>query len=437
MNKFKVVSFLLVLLIILGGGYYYFILDRVPPKIVLENRKYIGGDNRIIKINVKDRKSLLKKVDIKVFQGKRQKTISLKIEKNSFSIDYELDPKRLGFSDGKIELVVLASDKSINNFFQGNVAKIRKIYILDTSSPNIFMKTFRHYLKIGGSGLCGFSVSEPIKRAGIEVSKYFFPAYKYKKNYIVFFAIPYNVDSNNLNVWVVAEDLAGNKKKIPFRCYIKKTRFRHSKINISDRFLNTKMVQFEDKFKGLSPMEIFLKVNKELRKKNRDMLRKIGLNTEKKILFKGAFLRMPNAARMASFGDRRTYFYHGKKIDTETHLGIDLASVAKDKVIAANYGRVVYADWFGIYGNAVIIDHGYGVQSLYGHLSLIRVKKGDFVQKGQVIGLSGATGLAGGDHLHFGILISGIPVDPVEWWDPKWMKNNIYYNLKQLEGDTL
>jgi len=151
MNKFKVVSFLLVVLIIFCGGYYYFILDRVPPKIVLENRKYIGGDNRIIKISVKDRRSLLKKVEVKVFQGKRQKTISLKIEKNSSHIDYDLDPKRLGFSDGKIELVVLASDKSINNFFKGNIAQIRKIYILDTSPPNIFMKTFRHYLKIGGS----------------------------------------------------------------------------------------------------------------------------------------------------------------------------------------------------------------------------------------------------------------------------------------------
>ena len=437
MNKFKVVGFLLGILIILAVGYYYLILDRVPPKIMLENRKYIGANNKIIKISVKDNKSLLKQVGIKISQGKREKTISLKIGENSSHIDYELDPKKLGFSDGEIKLIVWASDKSINNFFQGNVAKIKKTYILDTSPPNIFMKTYRHYLKIGGSGVCGFSVSEPIKRAGAEVSKYFFPAYRYKKNYLVFFAIPYDVDPKNLTVWVVAEDFAGNKKKIPLRCYIKRTKFRHSKINISDKFLNTKMVQFENKFKGLSPLEIFLKVNKELRKENRDRLRKIGLNTEKKILFKGAFLRMPNAARMASFGDKRSYFYHGKKIDTETHLGVDLASVARDKVIAANFGKVVYAGWYGIYGNAVIIDHGYGVQSLYGHLSLIRVKKGDFVKKGQVIGLSGATGLAGGDHLHFGILISGIPVDPVEWWDPKWMKNNIYYNLKQMEGDNL
>ncbi|WP_461833602.1 M23 family metallopeptidase [Desulfothermus sp.] len=437
MNKFKVVSFLLCVFIILGAGYYYLILDRVPPKIMLEDRKYIGADNEIIKISVKDNNSLLKQVSIKISQGKREKTISLKIGENSSHIDYELDPKKLGFNDGEIKLIVWALDKSKNNFFQGNVAQIRKIYILDTSPPNIFMKTFRHYLKIGGSGVCGFSVSEPIKRAGVEVAKYFFPAYRYKKNYLVFFAIPYDVDPKNLTVWVVAEDFAGNKKKIPLRCYIKRTRFRHSKINISDRFLNTKMIQFENKFKGLSPLEIFLKVNKELRKENRDRLKYIGLNTEKKILFKGAFLRMPNAARMASFGDKRSYFYHGKKIDTETHLGVDLASVARDKVIAANFGKVVYAGWYGIYGNAVIIDHGYGVQSLYGHLSLIKVKKGDFVQKGQVIGLSGATGLAGGDHLHFGILISGIPVDPVEWWDPRWMKNNIYYNLKQMEGDNL
>jgi len=297
------------------------------------------------------------------------------------------------------------------------------------------MKTYRHYLKIGGSGVAGFPVSEPVSLVGIEVEKDFFPAYPYGKFYCCFFAIPYDVNPKNIIPWVIAVDLAGNKMRIPLKCYIKKRQFLHSRIEISDDFLQQKMVQFENDFKGLTPLEIFLKVNRELRRKNRRKLKEFGLNTEKKIMFKGAFLRQPRSARRESFGTRRIYIYHGKKIDEQTHLGVDLASVARDQVLASNFGKVLFAGWYGIYGNAVIIDHGYGVQSLYGHLSFIKVKSGDFVKKGQIIGNTGATGLAGGDHLHFGILISGVPVDPVEWWDKNWVKNNIMYNLKQLSSN--
>jgi murein DD-endopeptidase MepM/ murein hydrolase activator NlpD len=267
------------------------------------------------------------------------------------------------------------------------------------------------------------------------VEKDFFPAYPYGKFYCCFFAIPYDVNPKNIIPWVIAVDLAGNKMRIPLKCYIKKRQFLHSRIEISDDFLQQKMVQFENDFKGLTPLEIFLKVNRELRRKNRRKLKEFGLNTEKKIMFKGAFLRQPRSARRESFGTRRIYIYHGKEIDEQTHLGVDLASVARDQVLASNFGKVLFAGWYGIYGNAVIIDHGYGVQSLYGHLSFIKVKSGDFVKKGQIIGNTGATGLAGGDHLHFGILISGVPVDPVEWWDKNWVKNNIMYNLKQLSSN--
>ena len=68
---------------------------------------------------------------------------------------------------------------------------------------------------------------------------------------------------------------------------------------------------------------------------------------------------------------------------------------------------MLYADELGIYGNCVIVDHGMGVQSLYAHLSSIGVKPGDMVEKEQELGRSGMTGLAGGDHLHFTMLVNG------------------------------
>ncbi|RLD97804.1 MAG: M23 family peptidase, partial [Aquificota bacterium] len=132
----------------------------------------------------------------------------------------------------------------------------------------------------------------------------------------------------------------------------------------------------------------------------------------------------------------RTYIYNGKVISHSTHMGYDLASVAHAPVPAANNGQVIYTGFIGIYGNVVILDHGLGLSSLYAHLSRYVVKKGDLVKKGQIIGYTGSTGLAGGDHLHFGVLLSGHPVNPVEWWDRKWLRERIMAVLKPyLQGE--
>jgi murein DD-endopeptidase MepM/ murein hydrolase activator NlpD len=134
---------------------------------------------------------------------------------------------------------------------------------------------------------------------------------------------------------------------------------------------------------------------------------------------------MGRSSRKASFADHRTYFYKGNEIDKQVHLGIDLASTRRAPVKAANRGKVVFADYLGIYGNTVILDHGQGLYSLYSHLSEIKVEQDGTIEKGIVLGLSGTSGMAGGDHLHFSILVNGIFVNPVEWWDQQWISLNI------------
>ena len=128
---------------------------------------------------------------------------------------------------------------------------------------------------------------------------------------------------------------------------------------------------------------------------------------------------------MAKYGDERTYLYKGNKISKSAHLGYDLASYSKAPVEAANSGIVIFSADLSIYGSTVIIDHGLGLMSLYGHLSALTVEKGDRVKRGDMIGKTGATGLAGGDHLHFGRLRHGYEVSPVYWWDRNWIKIHI------------
>lgn len=153
-------------------------------------------------------------------------------------------------------------------------------------------------------------------------------------------------------------------------------------------------------------------------------------------MWREAFAPMANAAIESRFADYRTYYYQNKEIDQQVHLGFDLASLQQAPVEASNRGVVLFADFLGIYGNCVIIDHGLGIQSLYAHMSTMDVKVGDTVEKKQVLGRTGATGLAGGDHLHYPLLINGVAVNPIELWDPHWMEDRVFRKIREAGGQA-
>ena len=175
-------------------------------------------------------------------------------------------------------------------------------------------------------------------------------------------------------------------------------------------------------------------INRDLMKDNGSVFYNLRTETNPEKLWDGTWVRLKNAANMAGFADRRLYYYKGKKVDEQVHMGVDLASLANSKVQAANNGRVIFADRLGIYGLTVVLDHGQGLASIYSHLSEIGVDINQEVMKGEAIGLTGQTGLAGGDHLHFGIMVSGMPVNPIEWWDSHWIQDNITRKLAFLKN---
>ena len=118
-------------------------------------------------------------------------------------------------------------------------------------------------------------------------------------------------------------------------------------------------------------------------------------NTDPKIHWQGDFLRLPKSATRAKFADHRTYIYKGREIDRQVHLGFDLASVAHSPIPAANTGIVIFAEPLGIYGKTVIVDHGFGLFSMYSHLSHIGVKVGDRLAKGDILGRTGSHRIGG------------------------------------------
>jgi murein DD-endopeptidase MepM/ murein hydrolase activator NlpD len=238
-----------------------------------------------------------------------------------------------------------------------------------------------------------------------------------------------------------ARDPAGNSATADFDHRSFPKPFKSSKINIDDAFIQKAVMAILDNTTevkaGATPLESFLVVNGDLRKKNAEKIASFAAQSAPEMLWKGAvFHPFGNTAVEAAFADRRTYMYQGKEVDKQTHLGFDLASVANTPIVAANRGKVVLAEYLGIYGNCVIIDHGMGVQSLYAHLSSIGVKVGDMVEKEAQIGRSGMTGMAAGDHLHFTMLVSGQMVNPVEWWDSHWIEDRILRKLREANGST-
>jgi len=307
---------------------------------------------------------------------------------------------------------------------------------LDTKPLEVSIESIAHNINQGGAGLVVYTVSKEVEKTGVVFGDQFYPGYRQGGNYYAcLFPCPYDMDTGKFVPKVMAVDRAGNERLVGINYHLIARSFSTDRIDLKDAFLEKIAAEFKAKFpQAGTPLEIFLKANRDQRQQDRKAIADYGRKTSPTPLWQGPFLRMPNTAPLGGFAQARTYIYQGKEVDRQTHLGFDLASVAHADVPAANRGTVVFAGDFGIYGQCIIIDHGLGLQSIYGHLSRIGVKPGETVEKGQIIGSTGATGMAGGDHLHFETVISGQSVNPVEWWDPHWMKNNVTDKLALIKA---
>jgi murein DD-endopeptidase MepM/ murein hydrolase activator NlpD len=330
--------------------------------------------------------------------------------------------------EGSFEVRITAVDHSPFHFGAGNTSEKVLSFDYDNKPPAVTILSTAHNINQGGAGLVVYTVSEPVEKTGVTVGELFFPGHRQASGtYLCLFAFPHDMKPATFVPKVLATDAAGNERLAGIYYHLNSKPFPTDRIEVSRNFLESKIVpDFQHYYPAITdPMELFLKVNREMREQNTDALLDFGQQTTGQPLWNGVFMRQPNAAVPGFFAQARTYYHAGQAIDRQTHLGIDLASTAQAPVPAANAGAVVFADELGIYGNCVVIDHGLGLQTLYGHLSQISVQKGETVSKGQIVGRTGATGMAGGDHLHLSVLIAGQQVNPLEWWDPNWLKNNI------------
>ena len=326
--------------------------------------------------------------------------------------------------EGPARLIVNAA----SNDFRGRTTTLSQDIQVVLRPPSIVADGKQHYINQGGSELVTLDLGGSWTEAGVRVGRYSagsFPMPGQPDNSnsrFSLFPYPWDVSPDTIPVAFV-RNIAGTEATTTFWVKIFPKKFRESNIELNDRELQKVDSELDPEGTG-SLIERFVKLNREMRRANNQQIYDLRMKTENRILWSGPFEPM-KGARESYFADRRSYFYNGRKVDEQVHLGFDLAQTTNMPVLAANSGKVIYADRLGIYGNCVILDHGYTLQTLYGHMSKISVKVGDTIQKGQAMGLSGSTGMAFGDHVHFSMLIAGLQVNPIEWWDEHWIHDRI------------
>jgi murein DD-endopeptidase MepM/ murein hydrolase activator NlpD len=348
--------------------------------------------------------------------------------------------------NGPARIVVTASRPVVYGIRQATSTATRDVQVrLDR--PRVSVISTHHYVNLGGTELVVYRATPPDVTSGVLVGDIEYPGHPASgastvegvkiddpAARIAFFALRYDQDVKT-PIRLFARDEAGNTARADFDYRTFPKPFKKSTIELDDRFLERVVPAILEGTTDVRPegdtLAKFLVINGELRRKNAEKIASFAKQTSPQMLWRGAvFHPFTNNAVESAFADQRTYLYKGKDVDRQVHLGFDLASFTGTPILASNRGKVLYADELGIYGNCVILDHGMGVQSLYAHLSVIDVKVGQDVEKEHQLGRSGMTGLAGGDHLHFTMLVNGHMVNPVEWWDAHWIQDRILRKLK-------
>lgn len=412
------------------------LFERDVPKVSVE-KEIEWNLKDPISVNISDA-SGIRFVKATLNDGEKSVVLESKeMKQPQMSVDLNLSFPKTGFGANKkaFELTIEAVDASKWNFFAGNQVSVRSLLKVDTKRPEVSVIASSYKIMKGGAAAVIFRAhDEAMKSLYIETNfgKKFYPTPFHKEGYyIALVAWPTQV--NTFSASIVARDRAGNitRSQVPY--FLQERKYKTSTIPLQDSFLDGKIADLVGEMaperSSLSRLEKFKFVNETMRQSNEAAILKVTSVVPTTRISEFAikpFYPLRNGKVVASFGDHRFYEYEKQPVSESHHLGLDLASNAQAPMQTSNDGVVVFAKENGIYGNNIILDHGLGVYSLYGHCSSYMTKEGDVVKAGDSIAKTGITGLALGDHLHFGMYVQGVDVRPEEWMDSVWLKESIF-----------
>jgi murein DD-endopeptidase MepM/ murein hydrolase activator NlpD len=450
---------LLAVIALAAAGTYVVAGRGAPPRVTIEKPDRFVGQSGTLDVTAAAPNAELASLTITLEQGGRSyplftlngaQTASVtRVGPDGLHVSRPLGKQTVPeLQSGPARIVVTATRRALLNL-RTLTSTASKEFQVRLEPPRIAVLSTKHYVNLGGSEMVVYRATPADVESGVRVGDLEYPGFPAAGTgvpgadaslKVAFFALLHDQPLDT-PIAAFARDEAGNQAKASFVDSVFPKPFKKSRIEIDDKFINRvvpEILEHSPELKTPPPAEnspemlaAFLRVNGELRRINARQITALAVKTSPQRLWHDTFVQLGNSQVEASFADHRTYIYKGKEVDQQTHLGFDLAVTAHVPVAAANSGTVLNASWLGIYGNCVIIDHGMGVQSLYGHLMSFDVKAGDTVTRGQIVGRSDSTGLAGGDHLHFTLLVGGKMVNPVEWWDAHWIADRVERKLKE------
>ncbi len=427
---------LLLLLAVVGAVSYLGWRQSVPDVRSLTSPPRFVGQKTPLAFTLEASRGNVARVEIRVAQGSRVAVVAR--QEGAFGRRVEvpvvIESAAHDLREGAAALEVWARDDFWRPLRFAERAIATYPVTVDLTPPKLEILAATQYLAPGGSGLVAFRVTgaarSTVSAGGRELPSFAFgPAERGAR--VALIALPYDL-APGAPLAISAADDAGNVASRAIPAELRPRRFPHDTIEIKDAFLQSKVPELLPQHPRDKPLlDGFLVINRDLRRQAEEAKRRIGATTADKPLWEGPFVQPRNTKVFANFAETRTYVYGGREIDRQVHYGYDLASTRQSSVPAANGGTVVFAGPLTIYGNTVVVDHGLGLQTLYAHLGSVGVKVGDAVERGQELGRTGTSGLAVGDHLHFEVLVNGVSVTPLEWWDAKWIRDHIGKPLKE------
>jgi murein DD-endopeptidase MepM/ murein hydrolase activator NlpD len=448
--------FLIVVALLVGGGAWFWAGRMAGPTIEIRQPGEFIGQTTMLELMVSAPGGEFSSVHVAVEQeGRSFEVFDLgrpaqgSLKQDTAERIYVMRPvgkRAIGeLKEGQARIVATASRPVLYGIRDAASTATRDVKVR-LQPPHAAVLSMFHHVNHGGSEFVIYRATPDDVQSGVRVGSIDYPGYPASgvgitsdpALKVAFFALLFDQDLNT-PIQVYARDPAGNETLVPFDYRAFPKPYSKSRIELDDRFIGRVVPAIaasspDAQIPTDDVMAGFLKINGDLRRKNNQYLTELARKASPEKLFSGAFQQLGNSQVEARFADARTYVYKGKEVDRQVHLGFDLAVTANVPIVAAERGTIVHASDLGIYGNCVVIDHGLGVQSLYGHLSSIGVKVGDMVAKGAEVGRSGMTGLAGGDHLHFTMLVGGQQVTPVDWWSRQWYEDRVRRKILAAGG---
>lgn len=454
-----------VLLLVIGGAFVAAGWMAGPAIAIDQPEKFVGASTPL-KVTVtspgtidgievafeqdQKRTSLVSQAGLNAFSGGASATapdpqVAFE-ESGAIVVTHEMSKQTIpSLASGPARIVVTASRPVLYGLRTITTEAARDVTVR-LERPRVGAISTHHFVNHGGAEVVVYRVSPEDVVSGVRVGDVEYPGFPAagaapaggtltdSAVRIAFFALRHD-QALNTPIRLFARDEAGNLTLADFDKRTFPKRFPQRRIELKDADMERLVPLILEGTTEIRPqgstLDKFVAINSELRRLNNEKIASFAAQTAPEMLWRGeVFHPFGSTSAEAAFADFRTYFYQGREVDRQVHLGFDLASFAGTPIVAANRGTVLFADDLGIYGNAVIIDHGMGVQSLYAHLSTIDVPVGAMVEKEQTIGRSGQTGMALGDHLHFTMLVNGQMVNPIEWWDAHWIQDRILRKLQ-------